>query len=256
MTTTSTDDRPRSRIDPRIRERRIEVQRAAGRRRLHVLLVLSSVLCAVGLIALVVMSPVLDVDHIRVHGDEHVTADQVRAAAGVHLHDHLLLVDTGAAARRIERLAWIEHAVVHRDLPGTLSIVVTEYTPTAYVPAPGGVLLVAADGHVIASAPAASKGLVAITGIRRLPAVGSLLAPPDAAGLVTRLPLSFASRVAAVDVGGSGLALDLVGGGQVRLGDASDLALKIESAQAVLAQLGATHFTYVDVSSYLHPVSR
>ena len=70
MTTTPTHTSPRTppRINPRIRERRIEVQREAGRKRLRVLLVVSSVLSAIGLAFLVVTSPVLDVDHIPVDG--------------------------------------------------------------------------------------------------------------------------------------------------------------------------------------------
>src|SRR5512141_3460219 len=120
MTTTPTHPPPRTRINPRIRERRIEVQREAGRRRLRVLLVVTSVLSAAGLAFLTITSPLLDVDTIKVAGARHVTAAQVRAAAGVHVHDHLLFVDTGAVARRLERLAWVAHASVQTDLPGTL----------------------------------------------------------------------------------------------------------------------------------------
>ena len=101
-------------IDPRIRERRIEVQRQAGRRRLRVLLVASSVVSAAGLVFLTITSPVLDVDRIRVAGTQNLTVAQVRAASGVHAHDHLLFVDTGTVARRIEKLSWVEHASVHR----------------------------------------------------------------------------------------------------------------------------------------------
>ncbi len=90
---TTTETKPTARINPRIRERRIEVQREAGRRRLRVLLVVSSVLSAVGLAFLAVTSPVLDVDHIRIVGAQHVTLAQVRAASSVHVHDHLLFVD-------------------------------------------------------------------------------------------------------------------------------------------------------------------
>ena len=70
-------------IDPRIRERRIEVRRQAGRRRLRMLLVVSSVLSAAGLVFLTVTSPLLDVDRIRITGTQHVTVEQVRAASGV-----------------------------------------------------------------------------------------------------------------------------------------------------------------------------
>jgi cell division protein FtsQ len=259
MTTTTTETQTESeapvRIDPRIRERRIEVIRQAGRRRLRVLLVVSTVLIASGLAFLVVTSPVLDVDRIVVTGGSHVTNAEVRAASGVKTHDHLLFVDTGAVARRIERLPWVAHAAVHRDLPGTLQVAVREYVPAAYVRIAGGVMLVAADGHVIARAPAVPAHTVEVRGVRRAPTAGELLAPPDAAGVVGKLPAALAQRVDAVDVSGDGLALDMVGGGEIRLGDASDLGAKATSALAVLANLGSTRYRYIDVSIPSRPLS-
>ena len=242
-------------IDPRIRERRIEVQRQAGRRRLRVLLVVSSVLSAAGLVFLAITSPLLDLDHIRVAGTQHVSVEEVRVASGVHVHDPLLFVDTGAAARRIEKLPWVEHASVRRDLPGTLKITVAEYTPAVYVRVAGGVVLVAASGHVIAPAKAPPARSVEVRGVRRAPSVGGMLAPPDAAGVVARLPRALAQLVVAVDVGGSGLVLDLGRGGEIRLGNTSDLDAKAASAQAVLAHLGTAPFSYIDVSTPYRPVT-
>jgi cell division protein FtsQ len=242
-------------IDPRIRERRIEVQRQAGRRRLRVLLVVSSVVSAAGLVFLTITSPVLDVDHIPVAGTQNLTVAQVRAASGVHAHDHLLFVDTGAVARRIEKLSWVQHASVHRDLPGTLKITVSEYIPAVYVRVVGGVMLVAASGHVIAPAKAAPPHSVEVRGVRRPPAVGGLLAPPDAAGVVARLPGALRGLVVAIDVSGNGLVLDLARGGEIRLGNASDLDAKAASAQAVLAHLGSACVSYIDVSTPPRPVS-
>jgi cell division protein FtsQ len=242
-------------INPRIRERRIEVQREAGRRRLRVLLVVTSVLSAAGLVFLTVTSPLLDVDTIRVAGARHVTAAQVKAASGVHVHDHLLFVDTAAVVHRLERMDWVERASVKRDLPGTLSITVAEYTPVAYVRMQSGVMLVAATGHVIAAARTAPARSVEVRGVRRAPGAGEMLSPPDAAGVAGRLPGALASRVVAVDVGGSNVALDLAGGGEIRLGNTSDLAAKAASAQAVLARLGTAHFSYIDVSTPDRPIS-
>ena len=242
-------------IDPRIRERRIEVQREAGRRRLRVLLVVSVVLSTAGLVFLAVTSPLLDVDHIRVAGARHVTAAQVRAASGLKMHDHILFVDAGAAARRIERIPWVKHASVHRDLPGTFDVTITEYKPAAYVRVAKGVMLVAADGHVIARAASAPARAVEVRGVRHAPAVGELLAPPDAAGLVPQLPAALASRIVAVDVRGTGIALDVAGGGEIRLGNSSALGGKGASALAVLAHLNGAPFSYIDVSTPDRPVS-
>jgi cell division protein FtsQ len=242
-------------INPRIRERRIEVQREAGRRRLRVLLVVSSLLSAAGLTFLAVTSPIVAVDHIRVSGAQHVTAAEVVGASGLRYHDHLLFVDAAAAAHRIEQLPWVEHASVKRDFPHTLRINVSEYAPVAYVTVAGGVMLVAANGHVITRAAVVPAHTVQVLGVRQPPAAGQLLAPPDAAGVVAQLPAALAPQVAAINVGGSSLALELIGGGEIRLGDASNLVAKAASALAVLGHIGTASFSYIDVSTPDRPVS-
>jgi cell division protein FtsQ len=243
-------------IDPRIRERRIEVIREAGRRRLRITLVAASAIIVIGLAYLAVMSPLLDVDRIRVSGNRRESARDIRAAAKVKPGDPLLFVDTGAVARRVERLPWVEKARVHRDFPGTLEIVVSDFVPTAYVRGAGGrFALIASTGRVIAMARTHPAQAVEIRGERHVPAVGSLLSPPDAADVVSKLPPRLASHVIAIDVGDT-FALELRGGGQVRLGSLDGLAAKGASALAVLHRLGGTAFTYIDVSAPQAPVSR
>src|SRR5690242_1197549 len=126
MTSTQTREPAKSgagaRIDPRIRERRIVVQREAGRRRLRVPLVLMSVVSVFGLAYLAVSSPLFDVDRVEVRGAHHLRVADVRAAAHVGHHRALLFVDVAAVARRVERLPWVEHATVRRAWPGTLRV--------------------------------------------------------------------------------------------------------------------------------------
>ena len=244
-------------IDPRIRERRIEVRREAGRKRLRLILLTMGIVCALALAYLVVTSPLLDVDHIRVTGTRHVTVAQVDAVAGVHRHDRLLFVTTGAVARRVEQLPWVRHASVTRALPGTVHIVVTEYAPAAYVRTTNGVVLVASDGRVLGSARGATRGLFEVRGARRPPAPGATLAPAGATSVVGRLPRALAAQVVAVDVSGGGLTLDVASGGAIRLGNDSALDAKAASALAVIDHLGGAHahFGYIDVSTPDRPVS-
>ena len=147
-----------------------------------------------------------------------------------------LFVDTGAAARRVEQLPWVEHATVRRDLPGTLEITVAEYTPAAYVRVPGGVMLVAANGHVIARRRTAPADAVEVRGVRRAPERRwSCSRRPTRPGSSAQLPAALAQHVVAVDVERRRTrARCSRGGGQIRLGDTSDLDAKAASALAVL----------------------
>jgi cell division protein FtsQ len=244
-------------MDPRMRERRIEVQRALGRRRLRVLLVLAGVVIAAGAAFLVIDSPFLDVDRVTVRGTHALTADDIRAAARVHKHSALLFVDTGAVAHRVEQLPWVEHASVARQWPGTVRISVTEYQPVAWAHDGNRVVLFAANGRAIARVDAAPGGTTEVRGVRVLPADGQLLAPPDATRVVTQLPPDLARRVGAIDVGGNGLALVLKTGGDIRLGNADDIAAKAAAALAVLqSHTTGACFQYLDVSTPSTPVLR
>jgi len=248
MTTTPT------RIDPRLRQRRIEVQRELGRRRLRVLIALTSIIGTVGLLFLAVHSPFLDVDSVRITGAQHVSAAQVDAAARVHHRDALLLVDTGAIARRVEELPWVERATVTRQLPGTLHIAITEYAPAAYARAGNTNVLLAPDGRAIATVGSVPAAVVEVRGLRRAPAVGEMLSPPEAAGIIGHLPPALSHQVVAVDVGGEGIALDLARGGAIRLGAPTDLDAKAAAALGVLDSFGSGCFSYVDVGAPSTPV--
>jgi cell division protein FtsQ len=241
-------------VDPRIRERRIAVQRALGRRRLRILIVCSTAIVTLGLAFLVVHSPLLDVDRVQVVGTHELTAANVRGAARVHVHSPLMFLDTGAVARRVETLPWVERVSVRRDFPGTVRIVVTEYTPTAYVRVGNSVVLIAANGRAIARVSRAPAGIVEVRGLRAAPAAGELLSPPEAANIVPRLPVALAQQVRAVDVSDAGIALVVARGGVIRFGNADDLDAKGAAALAVLTQHGDTPFSYIDVSTPSTPV--
>ncbi len=213
-------------MDPRIRERRIEVKRAVGRRRLRALIVIGSLFVALGLAFVTINSPFLDVDHVRVLGAHHLAPQDVRASSRIPRHDALLFVDTAAVARRVEALPWVERATVHRDFPGTVRIVIKEYTPVAYVQDGREVVLVAENGRAVARVPTPPAGAAKIVGVRRAPTIGELLSPPEAARIVSHLPRTLARQVASVDVSGTGIALNLTGRGAIRLGDANDLPRK------------------------------
>jgi cell division protein FtsQ len=215
-----------------------------------------SVVAAVGLAYLAVTSPVLDVDHVRVDGAGHVTADQVREVAGIENGDALAFVNAGAAARRVETLPWVESAKVHRSYPGTIRIALTEHTPSAFVRAGNAVVLIAPNGRAVARAATPNAGAVEVFGIRQAPKPGEFLAPIDAANVVPRLPRALAERVHAVDVGGGALELRLANSGTIRLGNATDLSAKAASAIAVLSHLGDAPFNYIDVSTPQRPVSK
>lgn len=240
-------------IDPRIRERRIEVQREQGRRRLRRILgaMLLSALVVGGL--WVLHSPLAGVRRVVVTGRSQLATPALLAAAGIRYHEPLVDVPPAGAERRLEALPWVATARVERRWPTTLRIALTVRQPVGQVPrgsSPhGAVALVDRTGRVVADAATAVRGLPLLRGAGPAVPLGNWLsgspgatrsaggrrpgrvgAPHSEAALALAAALD-ADRLSATDVevGAHGSASAVIGGGAtvVRFGSARDLAAKV-----------------------------
>ncbi len=246
----------RKAIDPRIRDRRVEVLRAQGRRRLRWMIGLT----ALGLVLVagwfVIHSPLLDVERIRVTGTQQATAAEVRSAAGVHRGEAIVFVDTGAVEHDVERVPWVEKARVERSLGGEVAIHVTERRPAAWVRrAPDRVAVVDARGRVLADASEPPAELPEITGLRTVPSPGREVAPTAVPGVLGQLPPELGLRIARIVVDGGAVTLGVRDGPEVRLGLPQRVAEKGRAALAVLASNADSPPRYIDVRVPGAPVS-
>jgi cell division protein FtsQ len=242
------------RIDPRIRERRVAVLRAPGRRRLQWLIGLFVVGVLAAAAWLVTHSALLDVERVRVVGMQHATAAEVRLAAGVERGDAILFLDTGAIERDVERVAWVDRARVERSLSGELAIHVTERLPAAWARrAPDRVALVDTRGRVLTDAPEPPPELAEIAGLSEIPAAGRQIGP--AAGVLENLPPELGLRTTRIVVHEGAVALALREGTEVRLGSPDRAAAKARAALAVLGATPAAPPRYIDVRVPNAPVT-
>jgi len=248
--------RPRASIDPRIRERRVAVARAQGRRRLRWLAAVV-VLGILGAAAwLLTHSSLLDVDHVRVAPTEHVSAAEVRFASGVNQGDPILFVDLDAVAERIERLPWVDEADVNRRLSGELDIRVTERIPAAWARrAADQVALVDGRGRVLADATEAPAELPELGDVVTLPPPGGRIDPSAGAGVVGKLPAELRNRVARVVADGGAVTLALRDGPEVRFGSPDRVTAKARAVVAVLGTITGPLPAYVDVRVPTAPVT-
>jgi len=243
-------------IDPRIRDRRIEVLRTQGRRRLRWtigLIVVGAVLAAAWIVT---HSSLLDVGRVRVTGAQQATPAEVRHAAGVRRGDPVLFVDTGAVEHRVERVAWVDKARVERSLGGEVDVHVTERRPAAWARrAPDRVALVDVHGRVLADAAAPPPGLPEFTGLRSVPRAGRQIAPVAAARVLEKLPPALGLRVTRITVDGDTVTLGVRDGPEVRLGSPRGVAAKARAALAVLASTTGAPPRYIDVRVPSAPVA-
>jgi cell division protein FtsQ len=255
----TTLERPPAHIDPRIRARRIAVQRGRGRRRLQWLLDIGLVVLVVAGFAVALRSPLLDVDRVVVAGGAHTPDDLVLERAGIAPGDQLMDLDLGAAGEAVTTLPWVARVDLHRQLDGVVRIRITERTPVAVVGTEADAVLVDGDGQAVAlaaDAPEVAATLVHLTAADGVPAPGQVIATGF------RPALTLATVLAAT---GPGLALELHNGAElvgtltdsgieVRFGDERQLDAKVASLRTVLAQVDLTCAAVIDLEAPGSPV--
>ncbi len=260
MTTVAdVEEAPRPAMDPRLRQRRIEVRRAEGRRRLRRLLIGLGGLGALALAWALSYSSLVDVDHVDVSGQAHTTAAEIRDAAGLGRGEPMVYVDLGAAARRIEALPWVASASVRRSWPGTVKIDVVERVAVVAAAVPsGGFRLFDAEGHAVSDAATPPPGTLLISGPTPPVAVGDAVGEQQLAAIdaATLLPPRLKQRVGAVAWAEDGtIDLLLAPAGTIRVGPPVDLPAKYLAAVAVLDKLDpATTIGVLDVRAPEAPV--
>jgi cell division protein FtsQ len=237
-------------IDPRFRQRRIEVRRVEGRRRLRVLLVLGGFF-GVALLAFgATRSPLLNVDHVRITGTAHTTSADIGAASGIHNGMAMLDVDSGAAAARLRAVPWILRARVERHWPATVTIAVVERVPVAAVPAKAGVAVVDRTGRVLTTQSAPPAGLPVLLGLAPAGPASTRIGgrATDLLAVAQAMPPAVAQRAVAIAAADGGqVELRLKPSGVVRLGPPDQLAQKMLATQTVLTQVDLTRLAVLDV---------
>jgi cell division protein FtsQ len=194
---------------------------------------------------------IFSVQRIEVEGAPPALAAQIRSALQPLTGESLVGFDGSAAARRLAVLPQVAQAHFDRDFPHTLRVLVKVEQPVALLREASSAWLVSSSGRVLARLRAGSypplpriwldAGADVTVGApvdstADLVRVASLLAR-------FRLPEKVLSVQRSSD---GGLALELRGGREVRLGDTSNLPAKLAVAAAILPR--ATAATYVDVS--------
>jgi len=243
------EQRP-ARIDPRFRQRLIEVRRVEGRRRLRVLLVLGGFIGFALLAWGLTRSPFLDVDHVRVTGTVHTTPAEITTASGIHKGLAMMDVDGTDATARLRAVPWILRASVERHWPSTVTITVVERLPVAAVPAKSGVAIIDTTGRVLVNAPTAPPNLPMLLGLPPAGPASTRIGGrgPDLLAVALAMPPQVAQRVTAVAAADSGqVELRLKPTGVVRLGPPDQLADKMLATQTVLTQVDLTRLAVLDV---------
>ncbi len=250
------DERPA--IDPRIRQRRVAIQRSRGRRRLRWITGALAVLVLLIAVVGALHTPLFSARAVSVSGLHPHTSDAaIVAAAGLEHQPPLISVDPGATARRVDALPFIASAHVHRHWPDGVTISVTERVPRLVMAGPGASWSVL-DAHgrtldVEAAPPPGLPALAVVTagGAVHPARVGGTLTPAGSFGLIVcrTLPPAFSAQVVSVtEAADATVSLRLNSGITVLLGTDTDMEAKYEDVAAIIAHASLHGATTIDVT--------
>lgn len=264
----------RSTMDPKIRDRRVAVRRALGRRRLRWLVAVAATLLVVLVVVGVLTSPLFSIGADRVAVVGAVYTDRAALQEIIDDMDGMptLTVDTESIERRIEMIPWVLDARVRVDFPRSAVIDIAERKPLiTYQGLDGRYRVLDRQGRVldvIDGQPIAYL-LVETPGAPDL-APGQFATPGVAAAAETAQALtsSVRQRAARIDVAadGSELSLFVVGNAgdpasdtgsdpgsedliEVDFGAASDILVKLVRLETVLPTALEQGASRIDVST-------
>ncbi len=245
-------------MDPRIRQRRVDVARQEGRRRRWLLVVVASLLVAAGAAVGATRSPLLDVDRVEVRGAARTPPNALIAAGGLQGRPLMVDVDARRVSRRVEALPWVLRARTIRAWPDTVVVEVTERAPAAVVRAGVAWAVVDATGRVLDAGATRPPDLPALNGAPAPGAPGTSLpgAGTGSLAVVAALPPALHGRVSEIRTtpGGEVLLQLNPPGGEIRLGRPENLDFKLSSALTVLEKADLSRLAVLDVRVPTAPV--
>ena len=249
-------------IEPRIRQRRIGVRRAAGLRRLKWVLIGFGVLLVVVVALAVLGSSLFSVDQVAVSGNVYTDTDALQEVVDDIEGTPVLLVDTGEAEERLEAIPWVEDARVRTDFPDRVTIEIRERTPVATMQGADGLFRVLdREGRVLDVIEGQPVALVLIAGPGTLDMAAGEFASvghSSAASMVLKLSPTIRERTESILVTPDGTDLRLIIGREdalpveVRFGSAvgdNDQIEKLVRLETRLDDLDDLSVTVIDVST-------
>jgi cell division protein FtsQ len=213
---------------------------------------------AVGVYAALRESSAFAIRRIEVRGAPLQVSAEVRTALAPLLGRNLLALDGGSLARRVDALPTVVSVGYDRAFPHTLRLTVVAEDPVAVLHRGAETWLLSGRGRVIARVPARTSGALARIWVpTRTPVkLGSFV--PAGEGLIAARALAltsrFPARIAVATFKHGQLALRLRSGLELRLGDPTDVRLKLAIARRALHRL-PTGTAYLDVSLPQRPVA-
>ena len=244
-------------IEPRMRERRVAVKRAAGRKRLKWVVTLSLVVVVVVGVLATLGSPLFAVraDQVVVTGNVYTDPIRLEELVDDLIGTPVLRVDTQDAEARLEAIPWVDTARVRTAFPHALTIEIRERAAmTTYQGPDGRYRVLDREGRVLDVLDNYPFAYLLIGGEDALDLDAGQFAPAGyaaASELAKNLTAAIRGQIAFVDVLADGSQLDLLldNGTRIRFGEARDFFAKLIRVEAILSEGDLDGTEVIDVAT-------
>jgi cell division protein FtsQ len=244
-----------TRIEPRLRDRRLAVKKAETRKRLKWVLIATAVIAAVVGGLAVLGSSLFDVQDVEVEGAVYTDEDALAGIVEDLRGSPVLRIDTDDVERQVEQIPWVRDARVTTDFPHGVKIEIAERQPAlAFEGDDGRFRVIDDEGRVLDVLDGQPVDYLLLTSPEGPALAAGRFAPEGfgaAASLVQALTPRMSARAESVSVtpDGSDLRLTLRGGTEVRFGAAEDLIVKLVRLQTVLEEHAGEPLSVIDVAT-------
>lgn len=224
-------------IDRRIAVRRVTVRETGARRNLRHLSIALFFILTVGLIAMLLNSPVMAIRDIEITGAHRADIDRVLYRYQVEVGVPTISIRPDDLVAGIEQDPWVARAQATVSWPGTVSVVVLEHEPIAWAAIGGQWYRVSGTGAILEESEPAKRGArvelrgmsgqlgEVIRGKRAIAALEFFSVLPDEL-----------RRRAVITSGGNGTLIARIGGHLVDLGSPDDMVAKAATLAALFAE--------------------
>lgn len=217
------------------------------------------VVCGLLVCAAIVFAPTVffRVSHVTVTGDTRYTADELIRTSGVQEGDNMFFLDSDHIAQALQaKYPYLDTVELHRRLPSTLQIEVTERTPALSVEADGAYLLLDMAGKVLEEVELPEANTAEILGAEAEElSVGDVVADEDnklrtVLDLMNRMTqYEMNEEVDSVDIDKAyDVRMRFDGRYTILLGDLSEMEHKIQFLQAILKEPSLPETGIIDLT--------
>lgn len=234
---------------------------------------LTGIILVASFIAVLMLTPVFDINEISVKGNSVIKTEDIIRNSGIVKGVNIFGISIGESEQNIKEIGYVEQVKIKRRLPGRIEIEIVEAAGVACVAAKNGYVVINAEGRCIEfldfEKVSSDKDL--ISGNNRIPLIkglknvkykiGKKITTSEKHRLETLISClkafskhSFIFDMTEINVSNlSGITFKYNGGKlDVKMGDAENLEYKMEVFGAVLNKIGKNAEGYVDLKRQVY----